>query len=1015
MNPTSRFLVFIIQIAILMISARAPSPPTATAPASRPAIVYEPADAAAKVTYMDISRQISAFSPWSEAAATDINYKIKEFTSTLADADKKSPARLYQLLGQRFLYKLGRPSDAERAYLLSKELFTIAGCEHAAHCVFLEVGIVASTQSRLRDALQIFETTTAYFETANDPEFLASSLGNLANTLGDLQFGDRALEVYKRVEGLFRKLNKNVEAAQLIANVAATLQQLGRNDEALAQYEKARTAFSELNNKISPEKLGESLAIIYKNRGQVLSELGRYDEAIIEFKKAREGFAGAASAKREIAGLAFVESNALRRASRLAEAREKATEAEMLFREMNNIPGMSKSIATAAAVNCSMGDHAAAVELYKKARALASSETIETVKYKYSEADCLLHLSKPREAGALLDDPELRSKIIPHSVDGIHSLIIRARLESALSRDDAALDYMSRAALELETLLCTQIEKLGGESSLTLRARFLDIVEGSLYYYNRLADRSPKRLADLYRIVQVFHGRGVVARLADRGRIESTSIPREIKIQYAERLNLLKQQEARYASLLYRSPKDGTLQAAAEHAELLNQSKRLLSESAAELDSIIEELRILHPAFAAAVYPKAVDAREVQNSLAPGRMLIEYFISDSAAFAFVITGKSLQLIPVGPREPLLPEIQLSLDAPLDRAPNGGMIEFVGPWRALAKRILDPALAAVPPGESIDTIIISPDAELARVPFELLLTSDPPSNCAPAEMPFLIRKFNVAYVHSGGVLVEMARPDVESRPAPPSRPFFVGFGDPKSITANPTDASAAPRSRSELGRLPGSMLQIIDEARLFCDTNEERALLEKAKNPAAANINDPAASEVSGKYFTIFLRGAATEEALKTRPEIRRANVIDLACHGYGDPRSPSLSYLALAADSNSRAEDGFVHLNELRDLNIHADCILLSACETNIGKLRPFDGAEAFSLASLAAGAKSAICTMWKIPDSASRELTSSFFYHWISGSQGKAAALASAKRQLIQKGAAPREWAGFVIWDRGH
>lgn len=198
--------------------------------------------------------------------------------------------------------------------------------------------------------------------------------------------------------------------------------------------------------------------------------------------------------------------------------------------------------------------------------------------------------------------------------------------------------------------------------------------------------------------------------------------------------------------------------------------------------------------------------------------------------------------------------------------------------------------------------------------------------------------------------------------------------------------------------------------------------------AGAGTNDLrfAAQEVSqlAKLYgpsSVALTGAeATEKRWKA--EAGRARVLHVATHGILNSTNPLFSYLQLAKDSDGE-EDGMLEARELADLSLHADLVVLSACETGRGEFVSGEGVLGMSWAVLTAGTPTAVVSQWKV-DSASTTQLMLGFHRTIAPAangmgpiRGKAQALRKAMLDLIQtpKYQHPFYWAGFEMLGDGY
>ena len=161
---------------------------------------------------------------------------------------------------------------------------------------------------------------------------------------------------------------------------------------------------------------------------------------------------------------------------------------------------------------------------------------------------------------------------------------------------------------------------------------------------------------------------------------------------------------------------------------------------------------------------------------------------------------------------------------------------------------------------------------------------------------------------------------------------------------------------------------------------------------------------------VILQGAdASEAALKAQP-LSAFRVIHVAAHGLGDEMEPDRAAIVLAA--GSAAEDGLWQAREIRHTRLHADTVVLSACETGTGRLQGEEGIMNLARAFLTAGAKSVVASLWDVDDRSTATLMESFYANLAKGASVRDA-LRSSQLNFIQTygdKANPYLWAGFEV-----
>ena len=157
---------------------------------------------------------------------------------------------------------------------------------------------------------------------------------------------------------------------------------------------------------------------------------------------------------------------------------------------------------------------------------------------------------------------------------------------------------------------------------------------------------------------------------------------------------------------------------------------------------------------------------------------------------------------------------------------------------------------------------------------------------------------------------------------------------------------------------------------------------------------------------VLLGAEATEARIKELAP--RARILHLASHGDLDERAPLRSALLLAPGG---AEDGRLEVGEVLGLELEASLVVLSACETGLGRLSRGDELVGLQRAFLYAGTPAVVTTLWKVDDRASFLLMREF--HARLGADGPAEALRHAQRATLAEAPHPFAWAGFVLAGR--
>ena len=149
-------------------------------------------------------------------------------------------------------------------------------------------------------------------------------------------------------------------------------------------------------------------------------------------------------------------------------------------------------------------------------------------------------------------------------------------------------------------------------------------------------------------------------------------------------------------------------------------------------------------------------------------------------------------------------------------------------------------------------------------------------------------------------------------------------------------------------------------------------------------------------------------------DLRQYRFVHFATHAFANDVNPDRSGLVLATDDDS-GEDGVLHLSEVYNLKLDADLVVLSACETALGRLESGEGMIGLTRGFLYAGSNNVLVSLWKADDVATRNLMLDLYQGIVAGGSFNRS-LQAAKLNAINSSrfnARPYFWAQFVLHGR--
>ncbi|MBN9657109.1 MAG: CHAT domain-containing protein [Acidobacteria bacterium] len=354
---------------------------------------------------------------------------------------------------------------------------------------------------------------------------------------------------------------------------------------------------------------------------------------------------------------------------------------------------------------------------------------------------------------------------------------------------------------------------------------------------------------------------------------------------------------------------------------------------------------------------------ELRQSLRPDEMLLEYVLDDPTSLLLVVT-RERAVIQKLPSRTLLKK---SVDDAWKAIQAGQEVAGSTPLAELVR---------IPGMESKSLLVVVPDGDLNRLPFELLTTT------AGSK---LLQSHAVSYSPSATALYLIRR---QTQPVLAKAVLAIA-ASPESQTAS---------TKSEFGKV-GRGIYDVDGASL-------------PSLPAARAEAKLTVDTLADAGNRLLVGGDATESAIKALP-LRDFAVAHFAAHGLLSSSFPERSALALRPEG---MDDGFLQAREVLGLRMRAKLVTLSACNTGSGKLFGQDGVSSLVRPFLASGARAVVANLWTADDTFSLALMKEF-YQELSRGKTKAVALQQAKLTMIRqygKTATPKLWSGFILFGEG-
>jgi CHAT domain-containing protein/predicted negative regulator of RcsB-dependent stress response len=467
-----------------------------------------------------------------------------------------------------------------------------------------------------------------------------------------------------------------------------------------------------------------------------------------------------------------------------------------------------------------------------------------------------------------------------------------------------------------------------------------------------------------------------------------------------------------------------------------DQQKKKPSELEAELeklqtdfDNIENQIRTASPRYASLTGGQPLSLADVQQRVLDDQtFLLEYSLQSEASYLWAIskTGVSLFKLPARSaveklatdlRAQLIPtKLQrriVGIDVMADSQRGLGVsatpfaedaAAFVTASNALYKAALEPAAAAI----ADKRLLIVADGALNYVPFEALVTSA--ASADYSSLPYLVKTNEIIYAPSASVVGAIRQQEANR-----SGSAILIVADPV-FNSKDTRARTAVSSPNAETRGLGIQSALADVAGAGAATSAESTKMEGLPLARLAGTRAEAEqivklAKASGTQADVWLDLDASEDNIDAR-DISKYRILHVATHGLLNAERPQFTGLVLSLVGN-KTEDGFLRTDEVFNLKLGSPLVMLSACETGLGKEKRGEGVMGLTRAFMYAGAPTVGVSLWSVADKSTADLMTDFYKRLLaSKTASPATAMREAQLAMIsgKKYSAPFYWAPFVL-----
>ncbi len=911
-----------------------------------------------------------------------------EMYGTLSDRIREAYVLNFSALAYDFLGEKRKALDTlERALPVAR----VSGDRRIEGTTLNNFGMLYYNLGEKQKALEYYGQALAFQRQINNRGGEASTLTGIGTVYDSIGEKRTALEYMMQALPLRRLVGDRGDEAATLNNIGAVYITLGEYPQALDYLNQALPPWRAAGNRMGEGSSLNNVARVHEARGEYQSALDAYRQAL-ELHRA--------------AGYPFGEANALTNVGLVLmslgdpkNALASFTQALPLHRAVKNRGGEAAALAGIGAAHAQQGDTALALEYYEQslplaravgdrngeAATLGSLARVYVSRHEYEralatyqqalalhravgsrrgEASTLADLGAVHAARGATDTAAATFTDALPIARAIGDRGTEARILHQLARTDRDRGDLAGARAHAGAALAIAESLRSTVFNQELRSSYLASVQD--YYRlaidvlarSHTAEPAAGYDAAALQTSERARARGLLDLLTEAGAdirqgVDSALVQRERAAQ-----QWLDAKAARLTRVLNAPHTD------AQAAE----ASRDVDAATNDYRQIEADIRATSPRYAALVQPQPLGLDEIRAQvLDAGTLLLEYALGEEHSRVFAVSSTSFESYELPGRTQIEDASRRFYDAIKTDADPARSREAAS---ALGRMLVGPVAGAL----GAKRLVIVADGALQYVPFGAL-----PDPAAP-EQRLLIAAHEIVSLPSASALAVLRRETAGRRPPPKT---LAVIADPVFTLDDQRVTPPGARGPEGLPRLIGSRREATAILALVPEAMRKRALDFDASRTTA------------------------------TSAELGQYGIVHFATHAILDSVHPELSGVVLSlVDARGRPQDGFLRLHEVFNLKLPVNLVVLSACQTALGREIRGEGLIGLTRGFMYAGARGVVASLWQVDDESTAELMKRFYRAMLKEGRRPADALRTAQLELSRhpRWSAPFYWAGFVL-----